>query len=244
MIDYTKNFTATKKTLDQGLRDYMINTYNYMAMALALTGVAAFCTLHFSPLSHLMFNVASNGQFIGNSGLGMLINIAPLAIAFYFFSGIGRMSIDTAKVLLWVYSVLTGMSLSSLGLIYTGTSIAQAFFICASVFGGMSLYGYTTQKDLTSLGSFFVMGLIGLVIASIVNIFLKSSAIYFATSVIGVIIFMGLTAWDTQKIKQMYFVYGGGELGQKMSIMAAFTLYLDFLNLFLYLLRFFGSKRD
>ena len=244
MIDYTKNFTATSKTVDQGLRDYMLKTYNYLALALALTGVMALGTLHFSPLSHLMFNIAPNGEFIGNSGLGLLITIAPLAIAFYFFGGIGRMSIDTAKVLFWVYSALTGMSLSSLGLIYTGTSIAQTFFICASVFGGMSLYGYTTQKDLTSFGSFFVMGLIGLVIASLVNIFLKSSAIYFATSVIGVIIFMGLIAWDTQKIKQMYFVYGGGELGQKMSIMAAFTLYLDFLNLFLYLLRFFGSKRD
>jgi FtsH-binding integral membrane protein len=244
MIDYTKSFTATQKTIDQGLRDYMLKTYNYMSMALALTGIMAFGTLYFPPLSRLMFNMGPNGEFIGNSGLGLVITIAPLAIAFYFFAGIGRMSIDTAKVLFWVYSALTGMSLSSLGLIYTGTSIAQTFFICASVFGGMSLYGYTTKRDLTSLGSFFIMGLIGLVITSVVNIFLQSPAIYFATSIIGVIVFMGLIAWDTQKIKHMYFVHGGGEVGQKMSIMAAFSLYLDFLNLFLYMLRFFGNKRN
>ena len=244
MIDYTKSFTTTHKTLDQGLRSYMLKTYNYMALALAITGIMAFGTLYFPPLSHLMFQVAPNGQFIGSSGLGLIITFAPLVIAIYFFSGIGKMNIDTAKILFWVYSALTGMSLSSLGLIYTGSSIAQTFFICASVFGGMSLYGYTTQKDLTSMGSFFIMGLIGLVLTSVINIFLQSPAITFATSIIGVIIFMGLIAWDTQKIKSMYFMYGGGELGQKMSIMAAFTLYLDFINLFLYLIRFLGNRKN
>ena len=139
---------------------------------------------------------------------------------------------------------MSTISLASLALIYTGESIARTFFICASVFGGMSLYGYTTNRDLTSMGSFFIMGLLGLIIASLVNLFLKSSALYFATSLIGIAIFMGLIAWDTQKIKSMYFSSGGGELGQKMSIMAAFTLYLDFINLFLYLLRFFGNRRN
>lgn len=170
--------------------------------------------------------------------------IAPIGIALYFFMGFGKMSLDTAKVLFWIYAALTGMSLSSLGLVYTGESIARTFFICAAVFGGMSLYGYTTNRDLTSMGSFLIMGVFGLVIVSLVNIFLKSSAISFATSIIGVGIFMGLTAWDTQKIKSMYFMYGGGEAGQKMSIMGAFTLYLDFINLFLYLLRFFGNRRN
>jgi FtsH-binding integral membrane protein len=158
--------------------------------------------------------------------------------------GFGKMSLETTKVLFWLYAGLTGAALASLGLIYTGESIARTFFICASVFGGMSLYGYTTHRDLTSMGSFLIMGLLGLIVASLVNIFLQSSAIYFATSLIGVAIFMGLIAWDTQKIKSMYFAYGGGELGQKMSIMAAFTLYLDFINLFLYLLRFFGNRKN
>jgi len=244
MIDYTKGFTATQSTIDQGLRDYMLKTYNYMAVALALTGIMAFGTLSFPPLTHLMFNISPSGQFMGSSTLGYIITFAPLAIAFYFFSGAGRMSVDTAKILLWVYAGLTGLSLGSLGLIYTGESIAQTFFICASLFGAMSLYGYTTKKDLTSIGSFLVMGLVGLVIISLVNMFLQSSAIYFATSIIGVGVFIGLIAWDTQKIKSMYFMYGGGELGQKMSVMAAFTLYLDFLNLFLYMLRFLGNRRN
>ena len=136
-----------------------------------------------------------------------------------------------------------GVSLSYLGLIYTGQSLARTFFICSSVFGVMSLYGYSTKKDLTSMGSFLVMGLIGLIVVSLINIFLQSAAVEFATSLIGVAIFMGLIAWDTQKLKTMYYNSGGGEMGQKMAIMGAFSLYLDFINLFLYLLRFFGDRR-
>ncbi|MCC8417528.1 MAG: Bax inhibitor-1/YccA family protein [Rickettsia endosymbiont of Bryobia graminum] len=247
MIDYTKTSSfadISKKTYDDGLRAYMLKVYNYMALALALTGALAFATISFEPLTRLMFAIGPNGQLLGNSSLGTLIMIAPIGIALYFFMGFGKMSLDTAKVLFWVYAALTGMSLSSLGLIYTGESIARTFFICAAVFGGMSLYGYTANRDLTSMGSFLIMGVFGLVIVSLVNIFLKSSAISFATSIIGVGIFMGLTAWDTQKIKSMYFMYGGGEAGQKMSIMGAFTLYLDFISLFLYLLRFFGNRRN
>jgi FtsH-binding integral membrane protein len=246
MIDYTKYATGAQKqkTYDDGLRHYMLNIYNYMAMALALTGAMAFATLSFQPLASLMFNIDAVGRFTGNTGLGMLIMLAPVGIAFYFFMGFGRMSLDTTKLLFWVYSALTGMSLASLGLIYTGESIARTFFICASVFGGMSLYGYTTQKDLTSFGSFLVMGLIGLILVSLINMFFNSPAISFVTSLIGVAIFMGLIAWDTQKLKTIYYTSGGGELGQKMSIMGAFTLYLDFINLFLYMIRFFGNKKD
>ncbi len=244
MIDYTKTFTATQKTYDVGLREYMLKVYNYMALALVLTGAMAFATISFEPLTRLLFQVEANGQFMGYTGLGTLVMISPVGIALYFFMGFGRMSLDTTKVLFWVYAALTGMSLASLGLIYTGESIARTFFICASVFGAMSLYGYSTNRDLTSMGSFLIMGLFGLIIVSLVNIFLQSSAIYFATSLIGVGIFMGIIAWDTQKIKSMYFMSGGGELGQKMSIMAAFNLYLDFINLFLHLLRFFGNRRN
>ncbi|ACR47170.1 stabilizing membrane protein [Rickettsia peacockii str. Rustic] len=236
MIDYTKTLTATSKnkTFDEGLRQYMLKVYNYMALALLLTGVAAVTTIAVEPIYNLMFQ----------TGFGTIIMFAPLGIALYFFMGFGQMNLQTAQILFWVYAGLTGMSLAYLALIYTGASIARTFFICSSVFGAMSLYGYSTSRDLTSMGSFFAMGLIGLIIASLVNLFLKSSALSFATSLIGIVIFMGLIAWDTQKIKSMYYMAGNDEVGQKLSIMAAFTLYLDFINLFLYLMRFLGNRRD
>ncbi|AXU06176.1 Bax inhibitor-1/YccA family protein [Rickettsia japonica] len=236
MIDYTKTLTAASKnkTFDEGLRKYMLKVYNYMALALLLTGVAAVTTISVEPIYNLMFQ----------TGFGTIIMFAPLGIALYFFMGFGRMNPQTAQILFWVYAGLTGMSLAYLALIYTGASIARTFFICSSVFGAMSLYGYSTSRDLTSMGSFFAMGLIGLIIASLVNFFLKSSALSFATSLIGIVIFMGLIAWDTQKIKSMYYMAGNDEVGQKLSVMAAFTLYLDFINLFLYLMRFLGNRRD
>lgn len=244
MMDYTKAFSRPQKSYDQGLRDYMLKIYNYMALALIVTGVAAFATLSFEPLMRLMFQISPNGQLIGSTGLGTIIIFAPVAIVFYFFMGFGKITVETAQILFWVYSALTGMSLSSLGLIYTGESIARTFFVCSSVFGAMSLYGHNTKRDLTSIGSFLTMGLVGLVLASLINMFFRSPAIEFATSLIGVGIFMALIAWDTQKLKQIYYISGGGELGQKMSIMGAFTLYLDLINLFLYSLRILGNRRD
>ncbi len=243
MIDYTKSFVKDKGSFDEGLRNYMLKIYNFMAIGLLVTGVFAFLTLNFPPLASLMFNIGPNGEFMGTSGLGMLISFAPLGIAIYFFMGLGRMSVNTAQTLFWVYAAVMGMSLSYLGLVYTGQSLARTFFICASIFGAMSLYGYSTKSDLTSMGSFLIMGLIGLIVVSLVNIFLRSPAIDFATSFIGIAIFMGLTAWDTQKLKTIYYSSGGGEMGQKMAIMGAFTLYLDFINLFLYMLRFFGDRK-
>ena len=243
MIDYTKSFVKDKGSFDEGLRNYMLKIYNFMAIGLLVTGVFAFSTLNFPPLASLMFNIGPNGEFMGTSGLGMLISFAPLGIAIYFFMGLGRMSVNTAQTLFWVYAAVMGMSLSYLGLVYTGQSLARTFFICASVFGAMSLYGYSTKSDLTSMGSFLIMGLIGLIVVSLVNIFLRSPAIDFATSFIGIAIFMGLTAWDTQKLKTIYYSSGGGETGQKMAVLGAFTLYLDFINLFLYMLRFFGDRK-
>ena len=243
MIDYTKSFVKDKGSFDEGLRNYMLKIYNFMAIGLLVTGVFAFSTLNFPPLASLMFNIGPNGEFMGTSGFGMLISFAPLGIAIYFFMGLGRMSVNTAQTLFWVYAAVMGMSLSYLGLVYTGQSLARTFFICASVFGAMSLYGYSTKSDLTSMGSFLIMGLIGLIVVSLVNIFVRSPAIDFATSFIGIAIFMGLTAWDTQKLKTIYYSSGGGEMGQKMAVMGAFTLYLDFINLFLYMLRFFGDRK-
>jgi FtsH-binding integral membrane protein len=154
------------------------------------------------------------------------------------------MDVSKSKILLWVYAVLTGMSLSMLGFVYSGASIARTFLITSSVFGAMSIYGYTTKKDLTSFGSFLFMGMIGLLIASLVNIFIQSSALYFSTSIIGVLIFTGLIAWNVQRIKSMYFIGGGGEMGKRLAIVGAFSLYLDFINLFLYMLRFLGTRKE
>lgn len=243
MIDYTKSFAADKQGFDEGLRNYMLRIYNFMAMGLVITGVFAFATLNFMPLASLMFNIGPNGEFLGTTGLGLLISFAPLGVAIYFFMGMGKMSVNTAQVLFWVYAALMGMSLSYLGLVYTGQSLAKTFFICASVFGAMSLYGYSTKRDLTSMGSFLVMGLIGMIVVSLVNLFLRSPAVDFAMSFVGIFIFMGLTAWDTQKLKTMYYAAGGGEIGQKMAVLGAFSLYLDFINLFLHLLRFFGDRK-
>lgn len=244
MIDYTKSFVQGKQGFDEGLRNYMLRIYNFMAMGLAITGTFAFATLNFEPLASLMFNIGPNGEFLGTSGLGLLISFAPIGIAVYFFMGLGRMSVNTAQTLFWIYAALMGMSLSYLGLLYTGQSLTKTFFICASVFGAMSLYGYTTKKDLSSFGSFLFMGLIGILIVSFVNIFLlRSPGVDFAISVIGIGVFMGLTAWDTQKLKMIYYSSGGGEFGQKMAILGAFNLYLDFINLFLYMLRFFGERK-
>jgi FtsH-binding integral membrane protein len=235
---------AKSQALDAGLREYMLRVYNYMATALAITGIAATLTMSFDPIARLMFNFNEYGNVMGTTMIGMIIMIAPIGIAFYFFAGATRMDVQKAQTLLWIYSILTGMSLSSLGFIYTGTSIARTFFITASVFGAMSIYGYSTKRDLTSFGSFMVMGMFGLLIVSVVNMFLNSSAIFFVTSILGVFIFMGIIAWNTQKMKATYFAVGGGEMGQRMAVVSAFSAYLDFINLFLYMLRFFGTRRD
>lgn len=244
MAKFSKAATnSSTRTMDEGLRQYMLSIYNYMASALVVTGIAAFATINFDPLTRLMFRFNEFGYIVGNTGFGTLVMFSPLAIAFYFFYGVGKMSVQNSQKLLWAYAALTGMSLASLGFMYTGESIARTFFITSGVFGGMSIYGYTTKRDLTSMGSFLVMGLIGLIVVSIVNIFMQSPAIHFATSLLGVAIFMGMIAWDTQKMKSIYYSVGGGEMGQRMAVMGAFSLYLDFINLFLYMLRFFGDRR-
>ena len=244
MMDYTKAYAyKVQESFDEGLRSYMLKIYNYMSLALLLTGAMAYGTLNFPPLMSLMYSLDPNGEILGQTILGMIIAFAPLGVALFFFMGIGRMSVQNAQITFWIYAALMGMSLSSLGLMYTGQSLVRTFLICSAVFGSMSLYGYTTKRDLTSIGSFMVMGLIGLIVVSLINLWLQSPAIHFAISSIGVAVFLGLTAWDTQKLKNMYYTSGGGEIGQKMSIIGAFTLYLDFINLFLYLLRFFGDRR-
>lgn len=229
---------AQATTQDVGLRAYFLKIYNLMASALALTGIVALFAAN-SPAFQAMLYTPT-----GMSGMGWLIMLAPLGMVLWLSFGIHRMSTGFAQGVFWVYSVVMGLSLSAIFLIYTGESIARAFFVTAGTFGGMSLYGYTTKRDLTGMGSFLIMGLIGLILASLVNLFVQSSGLHFALSVIGVLIFVGLTAYDTQKLKHMYYqLAGSGELIAKASIMGALNLYLDFINIFLHLLRFMGERR-
>ena len=230
--------------MDAGLRAYMLRIYNYMASALALTGIVALLAANSPAVMHAMYTVGQNGH-AGLSGLGFLVVFAPLGLVLWLSIGINRLSVTAAQAIYWTYAVLIGLSLSSIFLVYTGASIARAFFVTAGTFGGMSLYGYTTKKDLSGFGSFLIMGLIGLIIASIVNLFMHSSGLNFALSVIGVGIFVGLTAYDTQKPEEYIIRLGSGEmrLPPRASIMGALGLYIDFINIFMYMLRFMGDRR-
>lgn len=227
---------------DAGLRAYMLQVYNYMASALALTGIVAWLASSSAAIMGLLYTQTERGM--SPSLLGWLVALAPIGFALFFGMRLHAMSFRTAQALYWTFAVLMGLSLSSIFLVYTGASIARVFFITAIMFGGMSLYGYTTKRDLTGMGSFLIMGVLGLFAASIVNIFLASSALHFAISVIGVLVFTGLTAYDTQKIKLIYSeVRGMGEVTGKAAIMAALNLYMDFINLFIMLLRLLGDRR-
>ena len=219
--------------IDVGLRDYMLRIYNYMASGLALTGIVAYVA-------------ASSGFYvqIAHTPLFFLVILAPLGLVMWLSYGINRMQASTAQAIFWVYAGLMGLSLGGIFLVYTGASIARVFFITAGTFAAMSLYGYTTQRDLTQFGSFLFMGLIGIIIASLVNLFIASSALQFAISVIGVLVFVGLTAYDTQQIKDMYVAYDDGQVAGKKAVMGALRLYLDFINLFMMLLQLFGTRRD
>ena len=231
---------------DEGLRAYMLKVYNYMATGILMTGIIALITFKMSVVtdsSGSIVGLTQVGNAIYMSGLKWLVMLAPLGIVFYMSFGINKMSAAKAQTTFWIFAALMGLSLSSILLVYTGMSITRVFFICSATFGAMSIYGYTTKRDLTKLGSFLMMGLIGIIIASIVNIFMKSSMMYFVISILGVLIFVGLTAYDTQKIKNMYAASDKGELMGKKAVMGALTLYLDFINLFIMLLRLFGQRR-
>jgi FtsH-binding integral membrane protein len=235
------NAAAGAVAVDEGLRAYMIRVYNYMLMGLALTGATAWAALN-TPLGALFFQQTAAGFSL--SPLGWIAFFAPLGLVFFLSFRIHAMSFSTAQTVFWIYAGLMGIGLAPLFLIYTATSVAKVFFITAGMFGAMSLWGYTTKRDLTSVGSFLFMGLIGIIIASVVNIFLGSGTMSLVISIIGVIVFTGLTAYDTQKIKESYDVVShDGQLAGKGAIMGALSLYLDFINLFIMLLRLLGDRR-
>ena len=217
--------------IDAGLRRYMLSVYNYMAAGIGLTGLVAY-----------LATATGFYQQIAGTPLIWLVMLAPLAAVLFLTFRIDRMSFATAQTVFWAYSGLMGLSLAGILLAYTGTSIARVFFISAGTFAAMSLYGYSTGRDLSRLGSFLFMGLIGIVLASVVNIFVASSMLHFVTSVIGVLVFTGLTAYDTQRIKQLYYAGGMGDLA-KTALMGALTLYLDAINLFVMLLNLSGDRR-
>jgi len=238
--------TADQVDIDEGLRAYMLKVYNYMTTGLLLTGFVAYFLGKASIVTNDMdqiIGVTSVGAMLFGSPLKWVIILAPLGFVFYLSARISKMSISSAQITFWIFSAIMGLSLSSLFIEFTHSSIARVFFITSGTFAAMSIYGYTTKKDLTRLGGFLFMGLIGIIIASVVNIFIGSSALQFAISVIGVLVFVGLTAYDTQSIKNMYLAGDADEVGSKKALMGALRLYLDFINLFILLLQLFGQRR-
>jgi uncharacterized protein len=232
--------TGTQVQIDQGLRSYMLRVYNYMGAGLAITGAAAYGTFQAAITS--AGELTPFGTAIYASPLKWVLILAPLAMVMFLSFRIHKMSVSAAQLTFWAYAALVGVSFGSLGLIYTAGSIAQVFFITAGAFGALSLYGYTTKRDLTGLGSFLFMGLIGLIIASLVNLYFQSGMMSLVLSAVSVLIFTGLTAYDTQKIKEMYFDGDDVAVMGRKAIMGALSLYLDFINLFLSLLRLFGNR--
>ncbi|MBT4710622.1 MAG: Bax inhibitor-1/YccA family protein [Alphaproteobacteria bacterium] len=225
--------TIRDQNIDEGLRAYMLGVYNYMGAGLAISGIIAFFTSNSPALMNAIYN----------SGLYWPVMLAPMGIIIAMMVGIKKMKASTIQFLYWAFVAINGLSLSFVFLLYTSASITRVFFITAATFGAMSLYGYTTKRNLTGIGPFLFMGLIGIIIASVVNFFMASAMMEFAISVIGVLIFVGLTAYDTQRIRNEYSEMDSTEIATKKSVFGAVSLYLDFINLMLFLLRLFGDRR-
>jgi FtsH-binding integral membrane protein len=224
-------------TRDAGLRSYMLSVYNYMASGVLLTGIVA---LLFAPYAQQVL-ISQSGR--GMSPIGWIVTLSPLAFVFAMSFGASRMRTGTLQLLFWGFAAVMGLSMSTLFLVYTGTSIAQTFFATSAAYLGLSLWGYTTKRDLSGMGTFLIMGVVGLLVAMLINMFMRSSAMGLAISAIGVLLFAGLTAYDTQRIKSMYFQVAGSDMVGKVVIMGALSLYLDFINMFQFLLSFMGNRR-
>ena len=256
MSDFDRNAAAARGgyadravAYDVGLRAHMIRVYNYMASAVGLTGVVAYLTFQMvggnaiTVTGGKIAGLTPLGQFLFGGPFMWVLMLAPLAMVLVLSFGIQRLSAGTAALLFYVYAAILGVSLATIFIVYTANSIANVFFISAAAFGALSLYGYTTKRDLSPIGSFLIMGLFGVIIASLVNIWLKSDGMSFIISIVGVLVFAGLTAWDTQKIKEMYSASDDAQSAGRKAVMGALSLYLDFINLFLMMLRLFGGRR-
>ncbi|CDZ26992.1 Bax inhibitor-1/YccA family protein [Neorhizobium galegae] len=231
---YGTHNPASAAVFDEGLRKHMLRIYNYMGLGLVVTGLVAFIVGTTPALYVPIFSTP----------LKWVVMLAPLAFVFFFSFKMHSMSASAAQMTFWAFCAVMGLSLASVFLVFTGASIARTFFIAATMFGATSLYGYVTKRDLAKFGSFMIMGLIGVMIASIVNIFLASSALQFAVSVIGIVVFVGLTAWDTQNIKEQYADNYDQESQQKLAVFGALSLYLNFVNIFQLLLNFTGQREE
>src|SRR5262245_22458357 len=273
MSDYDRNaataryggtFGQTTVAVDEGLRAYMLRIYNYMVLGLAITGLAALGIYMLSvttdpaaamkvlrngaqipvPISKTQF-LTPIGYYTFVSPLKWLIMLSPLALVFGLSFGMERLRPATAQILFWIFAALMGLSLGSIFMVFTHTSITRVFFITAASFGALSLWGYTTQRDLSGMGSFLIMGLFGIILAGLVNLFMQSTMLQFVISVVGVLVFAGLTAWDTQRLKNEY-LYGAmdGETAERSSILGALSLYLNFINLFTLLLQLLGQREE
>ncbi len=253
MSDFDRNYAAIRSAgtdralaIDAGLRAHMIRVYNYMAAGVALTGVVAWLTFQLAVVTNASGAIVALtpfGQALFGSPLMWVLVLAPLALVFFLSFRVGHMQAGTARTLFFVYAGLLGVSLATIFMVYTAASITRVFFISAATFGALSLWGYTTRRDLAGMGAFMMMGLFGIIIAMLVNIFLKSTALDWAVSIIGVVVFAGLTAWDTQKIKEFYDPMDDGTVAGRKAVMGALSLYLDFVNIFLFLLRLMGDRR-
>jgi uncharacterized protein len=259
MSDYDRNASAWGASvgragaaeIDQGLRSYMLGVYNYMTLGLGITGLVAVganmlavATPATAVAKMGSIPLTNFGALLYGSPLKWVVMLAPLAFVLFFSFRIDRMSAASARNMFFAFAAVMGLSLSAVLLVFTGVSVARAFFITAAAFGGLSLYGYMTRRDLSAMGSFLVMGLIGLIIASLVNVFVQSTAFQFGLSMLSVLIFAGLTAWDTQSIKEMYYASDSHEVATKKSVNGALMLYLDFINIFQSLLSLTGTRND
>lgn len=238
----TKTNIQARTYVDEGLRQYMLKVYNYMTGGLCLTALTAYLIAHTPALFRLFFSISANGG-IGLSGFGWLCFLAPLIMVFAFGWVLNRGTLAQVQGMFWGFSAIMGISLTPILMAYTGASVARVFLITAATFGGMSIYGYTTKKDLTGIGSFLIMGLWGLIAASIVNLFMHSTGLSYAVSIISVIIFTGLTAFDTQAIRQMYYEQDSADMIGRKAVRGALNLYLDFINIFISLMNLMGERR-
>lgn len=235
--------SSSRAYIDEGLRQYMMSVYNFMAGGLCVTALVAFLIMSNPAVASLFFMLSPAGNIVGMSGLGWLALFAPFIMVFAFGWVISRGSLAQVRGTFWAFAAIMGIAITPTVLAYTGASVTRIFLITAAMFGGMSLYGYTTKKDLTSMGSFLIMGVWGIVIAMIVNLFLQSPGLYYALSFLSVIAFTGLTAYDTQAIRRIYAESDNSDMNSRKAVAGALNLYMDFINIFLALLRLFGDRR-
>ncbi|NDB82695.1 MAG: Bax inhibitor-1/YccA family protein [Alphaproteobacteria bacterium] len=241
---FSQSFSGAGNKVDSGLRNFMISVYNLMSAGLSVTAISSFACLNIPFIQVLFFDIAPNGMVYNMTSLGWIAFLAPFFVGMYLSAGIGSLNIASAQVLFFVYASLTGIGLAPMVSLYTSASVAKAFLVTAALFGTMSIYGQTTKANLASWGTLLYSGLIAIICASLFNLFIGSPVTDYVLSVLSIVVFLGLTSYHNQKLKDIYYYSGRGDLGQKYAVLGAFTLYLDFINLFVHILRLMGSRKE